>query len=901
MRGRAVNRDAAGTPPDGVGNTRSDLSGQADNVVQARDVSGGVHFHASAVRPSGPVPRQLPGDIRGFVNRTATFELLNVALRDAQASGGASVFVITGTAGVGKTSLAVRWAHQVRPHFPDGQLYVNLRGYDPGEPVTAEQALERFLLALNVPANAIPDDGESRAALYRSLLADRRVMIVLDNAATVGQVRPLLPGVGESIAVVTGRSRLSGLMARDGARRIGLDVLTDDDAVELLLSTMSPYRSDDVDEVEELARLCARLPLALRIAAERAASRPNLSLDALINDLRNESSLWDTLSTDDEEEEEATAVRSVFAWSYRALSPTAATLFRCLGLHPSPEFSTHAAAVLIGDTLERTRPLLDQLAGAHLIEQTGPDRYQFHDLLRAYATDEACHAESADDRRKALHHLLSWYLATTLAAMACVSGTGAPQPSANAAGGAATPVRFPTADSALNWLHTERDNLSSAVREAATSGFDDLAWQVAVAGFHDYVDRCSPAGWHAVGLLALGSARRAGDRSGEAQVLECLGIAARLSRQLPEAIGHHTAALAIHRERNDRAGQARSINALGLIHARSRDLDDAVECFGQAMTMAEQDGDTFRLGIVVGNLGNAYYERGDTAEAERLLRSALAMTRSIDDRYHEADTLHDLSKTLQDLGHLNDALECAEQALAIARDLRNQVLEGALLTRLGDSQRAAGHIDTALICLHSAAVIHRQRGDTSREATTIDHTGHAYRDQGRLEDAIDFHRRAAAMQHSLGDRWRLVIALNNFATALHAADRSEEADDTWHEALTLASAYQDRRATALRESMSEALGLQNSRPVPPGLPEVRAAFVDRVRRPTGPLGTVETSTASAALTASPASAASGIPKLPISALSAAPRVANRRVERAQPQQLSRGQDRESSPADGRGM
>ncbi|MFT9475839.1 hypothetical protein [Streptomyces sp. Mo3] len=223
-----------------------------------------------------------------------------------------SVYVIAGTAGAGKTSLALRWAHQVRERFPDGQLYANLRGYDPGEPVAAREALHRLLTSLGVPPGAVPQDLDAAAALYRSLLSDRRVLVVLDNAATVGQVRPLLPGSAHSLVLVTSRSRLSGLAVRDGARRLTLGVLPEPEAVALLRVVTAGYRPvDDERQLAELAQLCARLPLALRIAAERAASHPHLRLADLIADLRDESALWDALSTGDDEEAEA--VRTVFS------------------------------------------------------------------------------------------------------------------------------------------------------------------------------------------------------------------------------------------------------------------------------------------------------------------------------------------------------------------------------------------------------------------------------------------------------------------------------------------------------------------------------------------------------------------------------------------------------------
>ncbi|MFD8379513.1 hypothetical protein ACFV2X_13400 [Streptomyces sp. NPDC059679] len=360
------------------------------------------------------MPRQLPADGSGFVGRTAELAELDTLLREGDGDdpdGRVSVVVIAGTAGVGKTSLAVRLAHRVSGRFPHGQLFMNLRGYDAGPPLAPAAALERFLRALGVPAPAIPAGLEERAELYRSLLAGKQVLVVLDNAATVGQVRPLLPGTAGCLTVVTSRHRLSGLAVRDGARRITLGMLAEQESAELITAATRGYRTgDDPAQIAELARLCARLPLALRIAAERAATHPLLTLPELTAQLRDESTLWEALSSPDQEE--ADAVRTVFAWSYRTLPPPAARLFRLLGLHPGPDFSVQAAATLAELDPRETHGLLDLLAGAHLIESTSADRYQFHDLLRAYATDQAHQEENPEDQHAALQRLARWYLHT---------------------------------------------------------------------------------------------------------------------------------------------------------------------------------------------------------------------------------------------------------------------------------------------------------------------------------------------------------------------------------------------------------------------------------------------------------------------------------------------------------
>ncbi|MFI0728045.1 AAA family ATPase [Streptomyces sp. NPDC021225] len=277
MSGEQINAPAGdeGSRPQG---SQNDLSGSSRDVVQAGNVSGGINFYQGAPGESaGLIPRQLPADVHSFVNRSDELNQLDAIL--AGQSGDrlvVSIHVVAGTAGAGKTSLVLHWAHQIKDRFPDGQLFVNLRGYDPGEPVTADQALRRFLRALGVPADQIPQDVDDAAALYRSLLAERRVLILLDNAATVSQVRPLLPGTGTSLVVVTSRNRLSGLTVRDGARRLTLGTLPEPEAIALLRAVTSGYRpEDDEGKLTELSRLCARLPLALRIAAERAASQPH--------------------------------------------------------------------------------------------------------------------------------------------------------------------------------------------------------------------------------------------------------------------------------------------------------------------------------------------------------------------------------------------------------------------------------------------------------------------------------------------------------------------------------------------------------------------------------------------------------------------------------------------------
>jgi transcriptional regulator with XRE-family HTH domain len=393
-RRRLARPSMAGATAWPVGGPRDDLhrGDQAPATgMQARPPLG----HARAV------PRQLPGAVGSFTGRDAELAALT-RLLTAQPRGTASaalvISAIGGTAGIGKTALAVHWAHKVARRFPDGQLYVNLRGYDLAQPVPANEALAGFLAALGVPGPQIPADEADRAAAYRSALAGRRVLVVLDNARDTAQVRPLLPGEPGCLVVVTSRDMLAGLVARDGARRMELDVLPLDDAVGLLRALIGPRVDTEPRAAARLAGLCCCLPLALRVAAELAAARPALTLAALAGEFDRQGQL-DALEAGGDP---GTAVRSVFSWSCRYLSPGAARAFQLAGLHPGADFDGQAVAALTGSSTEAAARAITELARASLIHETGCSRYGMHDLLRAYAAELAAAQELEASRRKAL-------------------------------------------------------------------------------------------------------------------------------------------------------------------------------------------------------------------------------------------------------------------------------------------------------------------------------------------------------------------------------------------------------------------------------------------------------------------------------------------------------------------
>ncbi|WP_019545894.1 ATP-binding protein [Streptomyces sulphureus] len=783
------------------------FSGAAAEVVQARDVSGGVHFHARPQSPEAPRPRQLPVGAGVFVNRGSELHRLDGLLRPG--TGTAPICVLAGTAGVGKTSLALHWAHRASGHFPDGQLYVNLRGYAPGAPVQPAQALTGFLTALDVPSRAVPADPEAAAGLYRSLLADRRVLVVLDNAASTAQIRPLLPGTPSSLALVTSRSRLSGLAVREGAFRLTLDTLREGEAVALLRTVTSAHRrADRPESLAELARLCARLPLALRIAAERAAARPHLGIEHLVRDLRDESALWEVLTIGEDEEEEA--VRTVFACSYRALPPEAARLFRLLGTHPGPEFGTAAAAAVGGVGSSRAEQLLDTLVGSHLLEQRAPDRYEFHDLLRAYAADRARLDESPPERAAALHRALSWYLHTADAAQAVLNPHEArvtllpPVPGT-------TPAAFADHTAAYEWYQRERANLLAAVRAAVASGDDRTAWQLPLVLRSIHMLHNPFEEWFTLSGLGLEAARREGDRKAEAELLESLGMAHTQAHRLEEAAEHHTAALRLRRTLGERSNVALSLNDLGLTRLRSRSLCEAADWFTQAEALFEELGDAGWVATVRGNLAEVHYEQGRLDRAEPALLRTLEEHRRRSARGGEGNVLRLLSAVFRESGREAEALGAARKAVGIARRSQNRMWEAYWLLDQAAAQRALGDTESALASLHRSTALHHDLGDQAREARARHATGSLLRSLGRPTEAADLHRQAAGVHRANGDRWQLSLALIGLAAALRAGPSAtdsggqppDEAAAHLAEASRLLATFDDARAAKVSARLEE--------------------------------------------------------------------------------------------------
>ncbi|MEU0957204.1 tetratricopeptide repeat protein [Streptomyces niveus] len=781
----------------------SDLSGTARDVVQAGQVIGGVHFHGPApVSVEAPVPRQLPGDSVGFVGRAKELAQLDALHTSEGPDGVVPVVVIAGTAGVGKTSLAVRLAHRISGRFPDGQLFVNLRGYDTGPPLPPEAALERFLRTFGIPVPAIPVGLEERAELYRSLLAGKQILVVLDNAATVGQVRPLLPGTAGCLTVVTSRHRLSGLAVRDGARRITLDVLTEEESADLITAATRGYRTgDDPGQIAELARLCARLPLALRIAAERAATHPLLTLPELAAQLRDESTLWEALSSP--EEEEADAVRTVFAWSYRTLPLPAARLFRLLGLHPGPDVSVHAAAALTEQEPRQTHSLLDLLAGAHLIESIGADRYQFHDLLRAYATDQAHQEESIEDQHAAFHRLARWYLHTADAACTAAQ-TFDPSILPPDQAGPAPVVSFDGQQEAFTWHQSEQASLLAVARTAAQAGLDEIAWQLPATLHGIHMARGVFDDWKTMAGIGLEAARRLGDQRAQALMHNTLGIANKDSAQLAQAIEHHQAALEIRTHIDDHAGMALSANGLALAHRGRRELAASRARLEQALALYQQYGPHHRTGVVLCNLGFTAADLGEHQQAVHLAHQALTVYReSGADPSLRIDALNLLARLARETGQYTQAEEYLADAFSLQEYASFVGIDAALHLEQAALLHAQNRHEQAVEAYQMCERLQRSIGNRLGQALAYNGLGQTMRVLERPAEAIDFHTTAARILRDQPQPWDLAQTLAHLADAHADNDQPEYARQHRTEALTLLDGFTDPPAAALRQRLHE--------------------------------------------------------------------------------------------------
>jgi len=719
------------------------------------------------VAPARPVPAQpangavrpaeLPRDVRGFAGRAETLALLDAQLAATVAAGSpmSDVWVLNGIAGVGKTALALHWAHGAREHFPDGQLYVNLRGFDADrEPMEPAVALAQLLRALGADPQGIPSEVDEQAGLYRSTLADKRVLLVLDNARDASQVLPLLPPTGT--VLVTSRNRLGDLIAETGARSLPLTVLPLEESRALLTGVLGATRVNAESEaVDELARLCGHLPLALRIAAANVST----SLEPRIADMAAELAKGDPLAVLTVDGAEESAVTRAFAVSYETLAPELRRLFRLLGLMAGPDFTPVSAAALAGDPIGDVTRRLQRLAAAHLVEQHVAGRFRFHDLVRDYAVQRADTDESADERARAWMRLVELHLSAADSADDIFGRRHNPQIPRDPAVTLGKPMKFADSAEAAAWVDAEHENMMAVVRQAVAHGPYPQAWYLADAVRGPFYHRGRRLEWVDIASAVLAAARRHDEPlveavvlqsvglafihlerheqavewltealqvfrrgnwpEGEAAALNAFGIALRVAGRFEEAGEQLMRSLELQRTRGSRIGEMKVLNNLGSVYRQLCKLDEASDCLSRAYEISVEEG--FRLGEAVALVGLGLIQRltGQTAEARKSFTRARDLHHELSYLYGEASALSGLSLLDVDLGEFAQGREHAVHALELARREQNRETEVGALNALARAEAALGLTEPATEHQREAVEVARKWGSAWHVAEAL--------------------------------------------------------------------------------------------------------------------------------------------------------------------------------------
>jgi tetratricopeptide (TPR) repeat protein len=726
------------------------------------------------------VPRQLPMDVPGFTGRALQLAALDALLACQGQRPAALISAVAGTAGVGKTALAVHWAHRIADQFPDGQLYVDLRGYDPQRPLAPSEALARFLRGMGVNGDQIPADEAESAARYRTMLAGRRMLVVLDNAYRADQVRPLLPGSPSCFVLVTSRDDLAGLVARDGACRVDLDLLTVAEAVTLLRRLIGHRVDAEPESAAALAERCTRLPLALRIAAELAAAHPDMTLADVLDGLQDEQDRLDVLQV---AQDPRTAVRSVFSWSCQHLTSDAARAFSLLGLHPGPDTDAYALAALAEIPLRHAQALLGELASAHLVAPGREGRYSMHDLLRAYAAERAAQTLGPAERDAARAGLFGYLLSTAAAAMDTLfPHEHGLRPHPPPALSPAPAVTEPAA--AARWLDQQRPALTAAAVQAARHGWPrhsvDLSrvlWRVLEVGGH-YTEALT---------IHSAAAEAAAEHGGRADVLANLG-------SIHWWLGNHQKArecfeqsLAGHREAGQAEGEARALGRLGLVCERLGDYPAAVARMREALAICRRTGNRYGEGSHLLNLGTLHRRLGHYTEAAEHQRAAAAVFVGLGEVRLEGYALGNLGATDSLLGRHAEALAQLNRALVNCQRAADRGGEGSALGTIGAVHRRLRQYPEALDYLHRALAISRETGDRSLETETLTTLGDTLHDLGQTESALARFRAALALASKAGDRFEQARAHDGIARALASAGQHGQAREHWLRALAIFS------------------------------------------------------------------------------------------------------------------
>ncbi|WP_345626530.1 AfsR/SARP family transcriptional regulator [Rugosimonospora acidiphila] len=760
------------------------------HLTQAQHNPGARNLEASQQRPAlstpVPVPAQLPAPAGHFVGRSTALAELDRVLDGGERPG---VVVVCGPGGIGKTALSVQWAHAAADRFPHGQIFLDLRGDGPAA-MTVAEAMAHVLTSLGVPASRIP---AQPSGLYRSLLHGRRVLIVADNAGSAAQVLPLVPAGPGALLLVTARSRLAALATHHSVDVVVVQALEHHESVTLLRRLLGVARVDgESTRAADLVELCGRMPLALRIAAAKLAARPLRPIGDLTEELAGDNVL-DGLAIDAD-----SGVRAVFASAYRVLSPPAARVFRLLGLHPGPTFTTHLAAAATALTQAEAARALDELAAAHLLVEVTSGRYRFHDLIGVYAAECAQREEPHAARDETVARGLDWYLGVADAANRIIDQgrdrvVAAPR---------YLPQRLPfTADvqQALAFLDSERANLLPVVRYAAQHGHLTTAWQLTylLTGFFD-----SRGHWTQRVEICRWGVRAAHGQGDEGLMRSGLGVAYIMTRRFDEALDELHQALELMRKHGDQRGEAHVYNNIAVAYAGMRRFDEAIEAYHEALTRHAVQDRSLGVALALNNLGDAYVRMGRPDLSLEYLDRALAATREIRNARLEAATLSGLGQAHLRSGDLDPALTRLGEALAIREQTGDRHYAAETLNNLGRCHLARGDQRAALTHLRRALQLSQEIADQHLEALILDTIGRAYLDGGDLTAARSYLKLALALRIRTPDAYETANVHRDLGDLQERAGNPHEARSHREQAVDLyrkANASAEADALALRQ------------------------------------------------------------------------------------------------------
>ncbi|MBN6034210.1 tetratricopeptide repeat protein [Amycolatopsis sp. 195334CR] len=735
------------------------------------------------------VPRQLPFGPQEFVGRSAELEsldkLLTLGTRKADI---ALISAVSGTAGVGKTALAVHWSSQAESRFPDGTLYVNMRGYDLEHAVEPAEALGEFLRALGV--KKIPYARDERAKLFRSTMRNKKMLVVIDNVNAPEQVRPLLPGTTRSLVLITSRDALSGLVQRDGVKRIFLDVLSPEEAQELLRRLIGPRAGDAPEAVVRLAERCARLPLALRIAGELVAVRRQANLTDLVDELMEEQQRLDMFEV---ENDPRTAVRSVFSWSYGHLPRELQAVYRLIGFSPGRSFDAVGFAAVTDAEVPESGHRINALLRASLIKEVSANRFELYDLLREYGKELAESIDAPGDRVRSVQRLaehLIWHSAVASDVLYATKHVGR----VTAAKGRAEPFRGKP--EMIKWFALERENTVLVCEWLAENEDADLTAAFS-ATMHRYFDA---NGYYedqfTVQRSALAVAERSGDEESRLAAEMRIGTTWLRVGDLPQALEHYESVLDGNRTLGNVDGEARALGNKGLVFERAGRFPEAYESYVEALRLHRTDGDDEDIANSCANLGNVLESMGKYEDALGYFAEATQAYASSENVAGLGRTLNNIANVNYRLGHFEKALEGYRASLDLKRSIGDKLGEANTLANIGATLMSLERDEGALIELRRAKELTDQVGDVASKASITNNLASAYRETGRSEEALAYHEEALTISVQSQDRGLEAEILNDLATTLASVERYGEAAEHYRRAMTIAADGDNRYESA---------------------------------------------------------------------------------------------------------